>query len=129
MTITKPFRLLTLSMLVTLLLPACAAPGPHTPLLSAEPAIDSSLTRAPRNLRLYFEALPDVERSSLTLVGPAGEYELRGLHTMAADDLMVEILNPAVPAGDYTVQWTTVVGEDPTVYSGSYSFRVQGASQ
>ncbi len=43
---------------------------------------------------------------------------------MAADDLMIEILDPLTP-GDYTVEWTTVIADDPTVYSGKFDFTVQ----
>jgi methionine-rich copper-binding protein CopC len=108
-----------------ILLVACSTPGAHSPLLSAEPAIDAVLTRPPRTLRLFFAALPDVSRSNITLLGPAGEYQLRGLHTMAADDLMIEILEPAATPGGYTVQWSTVVGDDPMEYTGSFAFHVQ----
>lgn len=101
----------------------CVGTNTNSPLVSAEPEVDGALTRAPRTLRLYYSALPDVERSSLRLIGPNGEHQLRGLHTMAADDLMIEIMDP-VTTGEYTVEWTTVVGDDPTVYSGSYSFSV-----
>ncbi len=109
--------------LVALLLSACAASSEYSPLLRAEPEIGGEFTRAPRTLRLYYDELPDVTQSSLTLTGPAGEYALRGLHTMAADDLMIEILDP-LAAGDYSVQWTTVVGDDITVYTGSFNFSV-----
>ena len=104
-------------------LSACASETGYTPLISSEPEIGASLTRAPRTLRLFYNALPDVSQSSLRLVGPTGEHQLRGLHTMAADDLMIEIMDP-VTTGTYTVEWTTVVGDDPMVYSGSYNFSV-----
>ena len=93
-------------------------------MLDSEPRAGAVLTRAPRTLRLYFEDLPDVDRSALRLVGPNGEHQLRGMHTMAADDLMIEILDPLTP-GDYTVEWTTVIADDPTVYSGKFDFTVQ----
>jgi len=102
----------------------CAGGGGSSPFLGAEPAVDSVLDRAPRNLRLYFIALPDVPNSSLSLSGPGGNYDLRGFHTMGADDLMIEITNPSIPDGDYEVSWSAVVGEDPTVYEGSYGFSV-----
>ena len=38
---------------------------------------------------------------------------------------MIEITNPSIPDGDYIVQWTAVVAEDPAVYEGSYSFSVE----
>jgi len=106
-----------------LLLTACAGNNADSPLLRAEPEIDSTLARAPRTLRLYYSELPDVSRSSLLLRGPAGDYPLRGLHTMAANDLMVEIMQP-LEDGDYRVEWTAVVGEDPSIHSGAYGFTV-----
>ena len=105
-------------------LAACGLAMSHSPILSSEPENGAVLTRAPRTLRLYFEGLPDVDRSTLRLVGPKGEPLLRGLHTMAADDLMIEILDPLTP-GDYTVEWTTVIVNNPTVYSGTLNFTVE----
>ena len=103
---------------------SCTAATDYTPLLRAEPEIGGDLSRAPRTLRLYYKALPDVSQSEVTLVGPTGEHQLRGLHTMAADDLMVEIMDPLI-GGSYTVQWSTVVGDDPLLYTGSFNFTVQ----
>lgn len=103
----------------------CATSTDYTPFLGAEPAVDSVLNRAPRNLRLFYDALPDVPNSSLTLTGPGGNYDLRGFHTMGSDDLMIEITNPSIPDGDYVVDWSAVVGEDSTVYEGSYGFTVE----
>ncbi len=42
---------------------------------------------------------------------------------MAADDLMIEILDPMIP-GEYTVHWSTVVAGDANNYEGSYQFRL-----
>lgn len=117
-------HLLRIGVLISaVFLSACASETGYTPLINSEPEIGASLTRAPRTLRLFYNALPDVSQSSLRLVGPTGEHQLRGLHTMAADDLMIEIMDP-VTTGTYTVEWTTVVGDDPMVYSGSYNFSV-----
>lgn len=44
---------------------------------------------------------------------------------MAADDLMIEILDPVTP-GVYTVEWTTVIVNNPTVYSDTFDFTVEG---
>ena len=109
---------------LTAALTGCVSSGDYTPFLRAEPAADSVLNRAPRNLRLFYDALPDVPNSSLTLTGPDGNYDLRGFHTMGSDDLMIEITNPSIPDGDYVVEWSAVVGEDSTVYEGSYGFSV-----
>lgn len=102
-------------------LPGLASSQPVSPLLRAEPAVDAVLTRAPRTLRLFYEALPDVSQSSLRLEGPNGDLALRGLHTMAADDLMIEIMDPVTP-GTYTVHWSTVLVGDQTLYEGSFQF-------
>lgn len=102
-------------------LTACAGHSAPSPLLSAEPGIDSTQTRAPRTLRLYYSALPDVSQSNLRLVGPDGDLALRGLHTMAADDLMIEIMDPVTP-GTYTVMWETVVEGDSSEHAGSFEF-------
>ncbi|MEC8409798.1 MAG: copper resistance protein CopC [Pseudomonadota bacterium] len=120
---TKLISLFTL-LVTTATLAACGSTISHSPMLDSEPEVGAVLTRAPRTLRLYFEDLPDVDRSALRLVGPNGEHQLRGMHTMAADDLMIEILDPLTP-GDYTVEWTTVIADDPTVYSGKFDFTVQ----
>ncbi len=110
--------------IISLLLAACAGGPGYTPIIRSEPPADSIQTRMPRTLRLYYDALPDVERSSLSLTGPAGEVELRGLHTMAADDLMIEIMEPLAD-GRYAVHWTAVVGDDPAEYSGEVRFEVR----
>ena len=101
----------------------CVTNGAYSPLLRAEPEIGSELTRAPRTLRLYFDALPNVSQSSLRLVGPNGEHQLRGLHTMADNDLMIEIMDP-VTLGEYRLEWVTVVENDPSTYSGVFNFTV-----
>ena len=111
-------------LLITATLAACGLAMPHSPILSSEPKEGAVLTRAPRTIRLYFEGLPDVDRSTLRLQGPNGEHRLRGLHTMSADDLMIEILDPLTP-GDYTVEWTTVIVNNPTIYSSTFSFTVE----
>ena len=117
-------KLMTLTAALVLL-GACTASQERTPFIGAEPEVGAVLTRAPRTLRLYYQALPDVPRSTLSLVGPDGNsLNLRGMHTMGADDLMIEI-NDEVPDGDYTVQWKTFVEGDPTEYQGSYSFTVR----
>ena len=101
----------------------CVTHGAYSPLLRAEPEIGSELNRAPRTLRLYFDSLPNVSQSSLRLVGPNGEHQLRGLHTMADNDLMIEIMEP-VTIGEYRLEWVTVVENDPSTYSGVFNFTV-----
>ena len=124
MAATGKTRLVLYLTTIVLLLSGCAGNSAYTPLLRVEPEIGGEFSRAPRTLRLYYDALPDVSRSSVSLTGPAGDYPLRGLHTMAADDLMIEIMEP-LSAGEYTVHWTTVVGDNPSVHQGSFNFSVR----
>ncbi len=119
---------LLIAALFPLLLAACNGEGKYSPILNSEPAADSVQTHIPRTLRLYYSALPDVERSNLRLAGPQGDIPLRGLHTMAADDLMIEIMEP-LANGDYAIHWTTVVADDPDEYSGVVNFSVELARE
>jgi len=107
-----------------LLLPSCVSSGKDSSLLNAEPAIDSVLSSAPRTLRLYFSSLPQVAVSEVKLIGSSGEVELRGLHTMAANDLMMEVAE-SLGDGTYQVEWQTTLAEDDSPQSGSYSFSVK----
>lgn len=104
-------------------LTGCMSQSASSPLLAAEPSEGARLERPPRTLRLYYRALPDVDASSLSLHGPRGEQNLRGLHTMAADDLMVEIMDPLVP-GEYEVRWATRLEGESDLHSGAYRFIV-----
>lgn len=110
--------------LSVLFLVGCAS-SQRSPFIGAEPEEGSVQTRAPRTLRLYFRELPDVERSELVMTGSDGRMlNLRGMHTMGADDLMIEI-NDSVPNGEYTVRWKTSFDSDAAVHEGSYRFSVQ----
>jgi methionine-rich copper-binding protein CopC len=116
--------LLALFVLAASLVGCASSSTGYSPFLRAEPAADSVLNRAPRNLRLFYDALPDVSNSGLTLTGPDGNYDLRGFHTMGSDDLMIEITNPSIPDGEYVVDWSAVIGEGSIVHVGSYRFSV-----
>lgn len=95
----------------------------HILLEKTEPADGETLTRPPRALRVWFNRPPDVEASQLTLVGPAGELELEGLHTMGENDLMVRIVG-RVPDGEYTATWKAA-GDDGHVREGEWKFTVE----
>jgi len=107
-----------------LLLAACSTAVPDSLFIRAEPEVGSVQTRSPRTLRLYYEKLPDVSRSEVVLRGPQGELNLRGLHTMGANDLMMEIYDEVVD-GQYSVRWRTYVEGDPNPHEGSFQFFVQ----
>jgi len=120
----KLIKMLTSLLAVVFLLTACTTTQSDSPFISAEPEEGSVQTRTPQTLRLYFEQLPDVPRSEVTLQGPSGILNIRGMHTMGENDLMMEI-NDQVVDGEYTVYWSTHLEEDPNEYQGRYSFSVQ----
>jgi methionine-rich copper-binding protein CopC len=88
-----------------------------------DPAKDATLTRPPQHLRVFFDVLPDPARSQLTLVGPEGELELEGLHTMGENDLMIRIVG-RVADGEYTARWKAV-GTDGSTSEGEWKFVVK----
>ncbi|GAB1266313.1 copper resistance CopC family protein [Aurantivibrio infirmus] len=92
--------------------------------LRSEPAAGEVLERHPRTLRVYLSALPDIEKSSLTLTGENGEVSLSRFHTMGADDLMIEIDDHPLPNGNYSVSWSAVIEGDSSVHSGGFAFTV-----
>ena len=115
----------TILILLMLVVAGCQSTDSNSPLLNAEPESGSVVTRTPQTLRLYFSQLPNVAGSTVQLHSSSGrELNLRGMHTMGANDLMMEIYDQ-VPNGEYIVSWTAVLEGDTASYRGSYSFTVQ----
>lgn len=93
--------------------------------LKTEPDLNEELTLSPGSLRVYFSKLPDVAGSSMSLTGSQGEIPLSGLHTMGENDLMIGIDQYPLPAGQYTVHWTTRFDAGGPEFSGSYDFSIK----
>jgi methionine-rich copper-binding protein CopC len=91
-----------------------------------DPAKDTTLTRPPQHLRVFFDVDPDPAKSQLTLVGPEGELKLEGLHTMGEHDLMVRIVG-RVADGEYTASWKAT-GVDGSTSEGQWKFVVKRAA-
>ena len=91
-----------------------------------DPAKDTTLTRPPQHLRVFFDVDPDPAKSQLTLVGPEGELKLEGLHTMGEHDLMVRIVG-RVADGEYTASWKAT-GVDGSASEGQWKFVVKRAA-
>lgn len=112
-----------LAIFCAVILGGCAFLEPGSPLIGEEPEAGSVVNRAPRTLRLYFNELPDVPRSEITLQGPERNMNLRGMHNMGENDLMLEI-NDQLADGEYKVLWRTYLGSDDNEYRGEYTFTV-----
>lgn len=116
-------KALAVALLVGLLVPAAAAA--HADLERSIPEAGAEIDAVPAQIELWFsEEL--AEGSTAEIVGPDGE---RVDNEDAAIDLfdpdrkhMTVTLKPGLMAGTYTVNWTTVSGEDDDTHSGSFAF-------
>jgi methionine-rich copper-binding protein CopC len=88
-----------------------------------DPPNGGTLSRPPQHLRVFFDVLPDPAKSELTLVGPEGQLQVEGLHTMGENDLMVRIVG-RVADGDYTARWRAT-GTDGSTSEGEWKFSVK----
>lgn len=106
-----------------------AGPGGAFTLQRSEPVAGSSLASTPAYLHLFFDAAPDVSRSSIMLqtVDGAHTIPLTGLHSMASGDLMISIGEP-LAAGAYTVTWSSAPGSGGDQQMGSFRFEVESAA-
>lgn len=95
----------------------------QTETVQTEPADEAELTRPARSLRVWFDRAPVVEQSSLALVGPGGELQVQGLHTMGEDDLMARVVGP-MPDGSYEATYSATFA-DGTTQSGTWSFEIK----
>lgn len=98
----------------------------HTQLEKAEPAAASTVTTAPKELRLHFSAAVLARFTNVKITGPAGETMPAGPVAVDPQDkaLVVVPLQGALPAGVYQVDWNTAAS-DMHKMSGSYRFTVQ----
>ena len=116
----RSFRIL----LAVLPLIAAAPALRHNRLVKAEPGVDSTVAKSPRQVRLWFKEPPEVSVSSIKLTDAAGTPVATG-DVKATDDktsIAVAIRAP-LPAGKYTVTWKTA-GADGHMIRGSFGFTV-----
>ena len=125
MIITIPRVNAVATIFVSFVFSGCGLSESVSPLLASEPEENSITERVPRTIRLYFKSLPDVDQSNISLIGPSGDYTLRGLHTMGEDDLMVEIYKPMLVDGEYRVEWEAQFTDGRVGASGEYNFSIR----
>ncbi len=108
-----------------LLMALASTASAHGQLKSAVPAAGSHLDAAPRTLRLDFTEVPELEFSTVRLIGP-GRMEIQlGAMTYAPDShraLLVPIIS-AMSAGTYTVLWQ-MAGDDGHPMRGQFDFTI-----
>jgi copper resistance protein C len=93
----------------------------HAHLKKSEPAADSTLSAAPKNLVLEFSE--GVQLTALALL--KGETKVQDLGPLPKDAAkQVTLSLPALTAGSYTVSWRGI-SDDKHVSSGKLTFKVQ----
>jgi len=94
----------------------------HTHLVKAEPAVDTTLSTAPKAVRLWFNTRPELAFSGATLLG-TDNAPVAVVKLAATDDtLSVAGAIPVTLApGTYVVAWKTAA-TDGHVVRGRYSF-------
>ncbi len=103
----------------------------HAGLDRSLPEPDSIVEQAPDQVEIWFtEEL--AEGTAAMVTGPGGD---RVDNDDVAIDLfdperkhLVVTLMPDLPAGEYTVTWTSVSGEDDDAESGSFTFTISGSA-
>ena len=113
----------------TLVLGACAAlvaalPSTrlHTHLVKAEPAVDTTISVAPTQVRLWFNEPPEVALSAASLMKE--DHTPVAVVKLAATDDSLSVAGPlkvALPAGRYMVMWRTA-SRDGHAVRGMYYF-------
>lgn len=108
-----------------------ASAAGHAKLLRAEPAPGSTVTAAPKVVRLVFTLSPneelDVQRSTVSVWDSNSRRADDGKGGVDLDDLdrrtMIARLKSIGP-GTYTVRWEAVSSPDLNVAQGSYKFTI-----
>lgn len=100
----------------------------HTHLTKAEPGVDSTVTAAPKELRLWFNEKPEVALSGATIV--TSDNKPVGTVKLAATDDSLSVAGPiaaSLTPGRYTVVWRTG-SKDGHAVRGKYAFTYGAAA-
>jgi copper resistance protein C len=100
----------------------------HTHLVKAEPGVDSTVTVAPRQIRLWFNETPEVALSAATLLTSDNSPVATVKMADTDDSLSVAGMIPvALEPGTYRVLWRTA-SKDGHAVRGKYSFTFDPAA-
>jgi methionine-rich copper-binding protein CopC len=97
----------------------------HGRLVASNPAADSRITAAPRELRLTFSEKAELAVSRVRLLGPDGKAVALAPLTASDDEgrTVVAAVQGSLAPGAYTVEWQ-LVGRDGHPVRGKFSFVV-----
>lgn len=110
--------------LVTCALTATAATG-HAMLQRAEPRVESTLKRAPDEVKLYFSERLEPRYSALRVLNARGEQvDRRDSQVDRANPSALRASLPPLSPGTYQVRWR-VLSIDGDVTEGHFTFRIE----
>jgi methionine-rich copper-binding protein CopC len=114
---------------VCLALVACIAgattASAHAVLQQAEPRVESTLKRAPEEVRLYFSERLEPAYSSVRVLNDHGvQVDRRDSHVDRANPVLLRATLPPLPPGTYKVIWR-VLSIDADVTEGGFTFRIE----
>lgn len=119
---TVPTLLVAAAVLLTTATPALA----HTSLNSSNPAEGATLATAPQQIELTFAEAVKLPADPVMVIGPDGTKWGAGQAT-AVDETVTVPVQPAGPAGQYTITWH-VVSDDGDTVSGTIHFNLTAAA-
>ncbi|HZF05822.1 MAG TPA: copper resistance CopC family protein [Patescibacteria group bacterium] len=110
--------------LVACLLTATVAAG-HAVLQRAEPRVESTLKRAPDEIKLYFTERLEPAYSALRVLNDQGaQVDRRDSRVDRANPALLRATLPPLPPGTYKVLWR-VLSIDADVTEGTFTFRIE----
>ena len=123
MTLPGGARALALA-LAAIVLAAAGAAG-HAMLQRSEPRVDSTLRRAPDEVKLYFTERLEPAYSSLRVLDDRGaQVDRRDSRVDRSNPALIRATLPPLPPGQYKVLWR-VLSIDADVTEGDFTFRIE----
>ena len=98
----------------------------HGKFVKSEPAPDSVLTVAPKEVRIWFNEELDTKDSNVKVFNAAGaQVDLGNSKVNLEDRKQIAVgLQPVLPNGVYTVKWHAVTDDDKGITEGEFKFTV-----
>lgn len=117
--------LTALAITVSLLLVAPVVVLAHATIATSDPADGSTVATSPATITATFAEAFDTSQSSMQLLGPDGAtLATNGSSAAATAETMSISGFGALPAGRYSVRWTTITPDDHGIERGTFSFSV-----
>jgi len=97
----------------------------HSGLQRAEPPVESTLKRPPKELKLYFSERLEPAYSKVRVEdGQGGRVDRDDSRVDRSNPLLLRVTLPPLAPGTYTVIWR-VLSVDSHITEGRYTFRVE----